>query len=227
MENISNHSSQTSSDKSKVDRQDHTPLAAGAIREPRQERGQRRVDDILDATEALVLEVGAAVFSVQELARRSGASVGSIYHFFSTKEAILDALCERYAVRAGRIAETFTASAERWAHLEFQDFVKHLRAPFMEFLEQNPAYYELGCGVSGTRTQRSESTHAFIRQALAEVFAKRWPQVPEEERAIRVDVMTAIATGLQSLMVQAPQARRAAINAELSRAINGYLSHFE
>ena len=227
MQDISNQSSQTSPDRPKLDRQAHTPLATGAIREPRQERGQRRVDDILDATEVLVLEVGAAVFSIQELARRSGASVGSIYHFFSTKEAILDALCERYAIRAGCIAEKIRDGAEDWSHLELGEFVTHLLSPFMEFLRQNPAYYELGCGMSGNRTQRAESTHVFIRQALDEVFARRWPRVPSSERSIRVDVMTAIGTGLQSLMLHARKERRRAINVELSRAILGYLSRFE
>src|SRR5687768_3941077 len=54
-------------------------------RAPRQERGRRRVDEILDAAEALIAEVGPAAVSIQELARRAGASVGSIYHFFPHK----------------------------------------------------------------------------------------------------------------------------------------------
>ena len=72
--------------------------AAGqpAARAPRQERGRKRREEILDAAEQLMLEVGPAAASIQDIAKRAGSSVGSIYHFFPTKEAILAALFTRH-----------------------------------------------------------------------------------------------------------------------------------
>lgn len=64
-------------------------------REPQQGRGQRRVDVILDAAERVVLEVGWDAATTQAIAERAGASMGSLFHFFPTRDAILVALGRR------------------------------------------------------------------------------------------------------------------------------------
>ena len=78
--------------------------AAGPARTrvPRQERGRRRIDEILDAAAALIGEVGAEAVTVQALAARAGASKGSMYHFFPDRESVFLALAERHigALRA-------------------------------------------------------------------------------------------------------------------------------
>src|SRR5215213_4210464 len=78
-----------------------SPPEAGT-RVPRQERGRRRIDEILDAAAALIGEVGAEAVTVQALAARAGASKGSMYHFFPDRESVFLALAERHvgALRA-------------------------------------------------------------------------------------------------------------------------------
>lgn len=196
-------------------------------REPRQERGQRRVEEILDATEALILEVGATACSVQELAKRSGASVGSIYHFFPTKEAIFDALRERYALEALSIAEGVRQNAPDWASLDLETFIQRLFSPFTKFLERKPAMYELAIQAGGQRIAKDATVHAIIREAMDLAFARRWPETSAEERATRLDVASAIGDGLSTLMIHAPAPMRARIRCEMPRAVFGYLSTFE
>lgn len=79
-------------------------------RAPVQARGERRVDAILDAAAALIAEVGYEEITLRAVAKRSGAAIGSIYHFFPDKEALVNALLER--VLAG-IRELFPTVLDR------------------------------------------------------------------------------------------------------------------
>lgn len=198
-------------------------IREAAMREPRQERGQRRVDEILDAGEALILEVGVAACSIQELARRSGASVGSIYHFFPTKEAIFDALRERFAAGARELVNDMLTKPTDWAALDLRTFIERLTAPFIVWLEQNPAQFELA-KIPPTQQQcRVSPTSSIFPGVLKIVFGRRWPTTPESELAIRADVCWAIGGGLVNLMLQAPPELRVRISQELSCAMYGYI----
>jgi AcrR family transcriptional regulator len=197
-----------------------------AAREPRQERGRRRVDEILDAAEALIGEVGPAACQVQELSRRAGASVGSIYHFFPTKDAIFDALRARYRAETHAMAAMILAHADEWARLDMRSFVERLISPFAAFIERTPAYFALATNSAGQRT-KDPAADAAIRKALLTALARRAPGSTAAERALRVDVMVAIGDGISALMAHAaPPARRKLVE-ELKRAVFGYLATFE
>src|SRR5438067_13272754 len=65
-------------------------------RQPKQARSQQRVDHLLNVAAQVFEEVGYATATTNAIAARSGVSIGSLYQFFPNKEAILDALVERY-----------------------------------------------------------------------------------------------------------------------------------
>ena len=65
-------------------------------RRPKQARSQKRYDDILDIASNLFLEKGFNSTTTNEIARRAGISIGSLYQYFNNKEAIVDALKTRY-----------------------------------------------------------------------------------------------------------------------------------
>jgi AcrR family transcriptional regulator len=69
-------------------------------REPKRERGKQRVAALLDAGAALFAEKGHDATTMTEIAERAGASIGSLYQFFPSKEALAEALFNRYAERA-------------------------------------------------------------------------------------------------------------------------------
>lgn len=54
-----------------------------------------RRDEILDAAERIIRARGYEAMSIQDLQDELGASRGAIYHYFGSKEAILDAVIER------------------------------------------------------------------------------------------------------------------------------------
>ena len=65
-------------------------------REPQQKRAQKRINEILEATARLLARVGLDDLTTVLIARELGISVGSVYHYFPNKFAILYAVGERW-----------------------------------------------------------------------------------------------------------------------------------
>jgi AcrR family transcriptional regulator len=59
-----------------------------------------RRDAFLDAAQALILSRGYDRFSVQDILDAAGASKGAFYHYFDSKDALLDAIVDRMADQA-------------------------------------------------------------------------------------------------------------------------------
>ncbi|MEH1864512.1 MAG: TetR/AcrR family transcriptional regulator, partial [Nostoc sp.] len=76
--------------------EDSNPASLKARRSPSGKRGQQRRNLILDTAADLLAERGVEAINTNALAERADISVGSVYQYFSNKEAILAALGERY-----------------------------------------------------------------------------------------------------------------------------------
>jgi AcrR family transcriptional regulator len=70
-----------------------------AAKEPKRERGKQRVAALLDAGAELFAEKGYEATTMTEIASRAGAAIGSLYQFFPSKEALAEALFDRFAER--------------------------------------------------------------------------------------------------------------------------------
>ncbi len=79
-------------------------------KEPKRERGKQRVAALLDAGAELFAEKGYEATTMTEIASRAGAAIGSLYQFFPSKEALAEALFNRFAERA---AAAFARVEER------------------------------------------------------------------------------------------------------------------
>ena len=91
-------------------------------RKPAQKRGELRVQQILDACETLIVEMGVDAVTTNHIAKRAHVNVGTLYHFFSNKEEIFLAILARSSDRFERAIEEAgalpAADAEEWiAHL--------------------------------------------------------------------------------------------------------------
>jgi AcrR family transcriptional regulator len=65
--------------------------------EPQRDVGRQRVADLLQAAAAVIQERGFEAATMAEIAARADARIGSLYRFFPSKEAVADALMQRYA----------------------------------------------------------------------------------------------------------------------------------
>ncbi len=68
-------------------------------REPSQERALRTIETIFIATAQIVEEHGVHALNTNKIAAKAGFSVGTLYQYFPSKEAILLAMIERQRTR--------------------------------------------------------------------------------------------------------------------------------
>lgn len=77
-------------------RKKKAPQAAQAMRkQPVQDRAQRTIETIFDATAQIIDEQGEVALTTNKIAERAGFSIGTLYQYFPTKEAILLAMIHR------------------------------------------------------------------------------------------------------------------------------------
>lgn len=115
-----------------------TSPAAAPRRTPSQERGQRRVEAILEAAEALFAEVGYDAATTEAIAERAGASIGSLYQFFPNKRAVFDGVAARYFARVERRFGELLA--ERPARLAWPELVDRMVDGFWTFEKDDPGF---------------------------------------------------------------------------------------
>src|ERR1700739_936651 len=63
---------------------------------PQQDRGERRVAELLEAAAAEFAEVGYGAATMKAIAKRAGASIGAVYQYFPDKQAVVRALRNKY-----------------------------------------------------------------------------------------------------------------------------------
>ena len=69
-------------------------------KEPKQARSRETVDVILEAAAQVFERHGYAETTTDQVAERAGVSVGSVYQYFPSKDALLAALVKRFAADA-------------------------------------------------------------------------------------------------------------------------------
>lgn len=80
-------------------------------KQPRQARSRATVEVILDATARILVSHGYAAASTNRIAEVAGISVGSLYQYFPSKEALVTALRRRHAEQMRAMLLDMAASA--------------------------------------------------------------------------------------------------------------------
>lgn len=82
-------------------------------KQPRQRRSIALVEDVLEAAVRVLRREGAARFTTVRVAAEAGVSVGSLYQYFPSKEALVAALVERHRTRVmGLVLDRIAAHAD-------------------------------------------------------------------------------------------------------------------
>ncbi len=77
-------------------------------------RKEARRDAILDAAEALIITKGSA-FEISELAAAAGISNGLAYHYFGSKDGVLEAAIDRFYTRYSAVLDKPADPEIAWA----------------------------------------------------------------------------------------------------------------
>jgi AcrR family transcriptional regulator len=190
---------------------------------PRQERSAATVDAILEAAARDFAANGYEAATTNRIAKAAGTSVGSLYQYFPSKDAIAVELVRRY--RADRLA--FVRS--RLEMLGKQPLAQVVRALFKSVLEAegiSPELYrvliEQVLRTSARREVRGyeEKLEALVVAALGRVDPR--PQVDDLELAAFVMVRLALAL-IHSANADEHRYSNEALANELTKLIVGYL----
>ena len=79
---------------------------------PKQERSKATVEAILEAAAQLLVELRYARMTTAKVAARAGVSVGSLYQYFPTKDALVGALVARKFARVEPLMREMIAHTE-------------------------------------------------------------------------------------------------------------------
>jgi AcrR family transcriptional regulator len=180
-----------------------------APRAPQQERGQRRVEQILDAAESVFADVGVGAATMQLIADRAESSVGSLYHFFPNKEAIVEALGARYADAVRRNNEE--AMPLEMVHLPAEELFERILQAQVGFIEKTPAFDAVHDAVHRNCPAIYDALNQALVGHVGQFLALRYPRMPEGERAASAMVSVATVHSVVDLASRIPPDFRALV----------------
>ncbi len=178
---------------------------------------------LLDAAAEVFAEVGYEAATTNAIAARAGVSPGSLYQFFANKEALAEALAERFVEQLHSLQEdTLTPDL---VHLPLDRLIDHIVDPLIAFNLANPACQVLLKGPDGPHAV-APATKRLHEDGLIRVdamLAALAPQLPTEDRRRRARVVKQVTAALLPLSLAAAPAERAPLVAELKSVLRGYL----
>ena len=178
-------------------------------RRPRQSRGQKRVELLLDAAATVIAEQGLQAATAEAIATQARTAKGSLYQFFPNRDAVLAALALRYADEMRAIHErAFPIDAH---DLPLERLIDRIVKPLAEFHDRNPAFRRVFASHDGP-VDDTRSAPARLRAQLFEsfvdrldvLFAARNPRLATRER--RRAALVAANVG-QSVLAQRARAQ--------------------
>ena len=202
---------------------------AGVIstaRTPQQARGKARVELILDAAAALVVEAGLAGVTMHKVAKRAKTPIGSMYHFFPDRDALISALSLRHQEALEAIDQAIQDLTDaQWQTLSPAEVIDHIVTPFIDYLEHMPDCLP----VLHAQPHKDKDKDKNIRY-LREVLNARIPKATAAERQLYAEMLNALAVG--SLTIRMEAAGQDVLQAgrylrEMRRALVLYLTDVE
>jgi AcrR family transcriptional regulator len=192
---------------------------------PRQARAQATVNAILEATVQVLDREGLDAASTTRIAEVAGVSVGSLYQYFSHRDAILDALQDREFERAIGLMQDVLADG---------NLTKTPRETVTAVVRGLARLYAVSPGlhrvlaIEGLRVAKADRVHAFDMRVLAIIRrflgASRAPmRRTNVEAAAFVAFHSVRATMLASLLEHPQSLGEAALVDELVDLVLRYL----
>jgi AcrR family transcriptional regulator len=197
--------------------QSQTELAPRRI--PIQERGEKRVAELLQAAAAIFAEEGFEAATMSDIAERAGASIGSLYQFFHNKDVVARAVKTQYCQELKQLwASLVAVSAKTTTSRLVDQFLKvTIRA-----IEEHPAIIRLMDAPRSTNP--AADIKESLRQQLVELFLTRKPRMSPIKAHRYAEITVQMVRALLWLYVETEPSERESLVAEMKSALVNYLS---
>ena len=196
-------------------------------KKPTQARAQNTVEAILRATAHILRTAGWDACNTNAVAKRAGVSIGSLYQYFPSKEALVAALAEEHATQGlGVLMEAVTAAPQ--GTLSFEDTVRHYIRAMVALHAMDPKLHR----VLVEQVPRLKGGLDVVRRVSQQSasLVRSWLETQRKHiRAVDLDVATfMLVTSVESVahlqvLDRPPQLDQAALVEELSELVLGYL----
>lgn len=152
-------------------------------RKPIQARGHLRVDEILDATERLTRTTSWDKLTTNHIAKEAGVPIGSLYQFFANKQAIAQALVERYTVS---LEQAFTSLPEHIEAMTPADLVNAIFDRLLAVTQKHSGFHAmlLTTNEDSEIGKISAPIGELLRENIEHVLAVRASWMSEQERKL-------------------------------------------
>jgi AcrR family transcriptional regulator len=151
-------------------------IEAPVAKAPKRARGVRRVAELLDAGAAMFAEDGYETTTMTQIAKRAGASIGSLYQFFPSKEVLAEALFARYMERVASMLEDLAKRAPGLSPPRLADRLIDL---MLDVRSDRDATAALSGSVSGI-VERRKPLRGAARRQIAAILRAANPKLREK-----------------------------------------------
>lgn len=195
-----------------------TPLR----RQPVQQRSAKRVEQMLDASAALIDEFGYDALTTTLIAKRAGVAVGSLYQFFPDKRAVVQAL-------TARNLERFVAAVdERIKQLgseHWWDLVDSILDIYLEMHRTVPGFSKVHFGdiIDRQLLDETRDNNAVIVDSLTDMLAAQVDR-PVEDLRFALTIANEVADALLKLAFRREPSGDEKFVAEAKYVVKGYLA---
>ena len=161
-------------------------------RQPKQARSQQRVEHILATASALFAEQGYEAISTNHIAKAACVSIGSLYQFFPNKEAVLDALVDKYLddmqeALIGRIGDA----------PNLDDAIQRMVQGMMRFGASHKAFKHVFAEVQFIAV--TDRIHDTIVGWVEDMIGRHCSQLAQEQCHIGAEVSMCIVKGMMQI----------------------------
>jgi AcrR family transcriptional regulator len=197
-------------------------------RRPRQSRGQKRVELLLDAAATVIATHGIEAATAEAIAAQARTAKGSLYQFFPNRDAVLAALALRYADEMRAIHErAFPMDPHEWP---LDRLIDRIVKPLADFHDRTPAFRRVfashDSGADDTASAparlRAQLFESFVDR-LDVLFASRNPRLASRERRRAALVAASVGQAVLARRARAAAPDKKPLLDDLRRLLLAYL----
>lgn len=193
-------------------------------KKPQQERSKARVEKILEVAGELLREAGYESLSTKQIASRAGVPIGTIYQFFSNRDAVVEALVARFQQDIGGLTQEL-AAFEPHTQEELSEFIGRLVDGIADIQARSAGFVCLFAG--SAVNEKFEAMAGTLRQSLNAQIDRALrcaaPGLHRQERSQTLVTLAEITRGIIARFDRAKPGQRAALIEELKLVLNAYL----
>lgn len=186
---------------------------------PKQARGERTAEAILEATAALLDEVGIERLSTNMVCKRAGLAPPSLYRFFPNKYALVKELADRLMTAQNSALANRQIDLENLTDSIFKTLKSQLEVTLA--FKGGPMIMRSLHAVPVLRAVRLKS-HETATRALFQRYADLMPDVPEDELRRRARLVIEVGYATLEYAFDAPKAARVQILKDAAHMLSLY-----